>query len=137
MFRLVKNLHSGHNAPEPMRVTLSTPVTQGRGILFTLENGEMVKATATSKSIPTHLLLSDAVEDTEILCTLIPVGAVFSTAVTEEPADLKVGSEYMLSADGEAVSATLAAGEVRGVCIFDACGARHAGEEILVTLPIR
>lgn len=132
MFHLIKILNGRAGVPEPERVPLSTPVTVAYGDLAVIKGGTLVKADATLATLPTHLILADAENAAEVLASPITPEMIFEAPAAALPTAMTVGSEYLLSADGKAVSATAVTSGKRGATLVSKAGAHLAGDNLLV-----
>ena len=131
MFTLIKILGRGRNVPEPKRYTLTENASLSYGTPATLAEGRLTPITATSTAPATHLVMAST-EGKEALCARISPDMIFETTLMTDAADLCIGTEYLLSADGHGLSATPASGSLRGACLFDNCDARKSGDTVLV-----
>lgn len=131
MFHLTKILNGRIGVPEPQRILLSTAVTVKYGMLAIIKDGALTVFNASSTALPTHLILSDS-EGREVLAAPVTPDMRFEVKTSASPAAMTVGTEYLLNADGTAVSATAAASGKRGACLIDTMGAKTAGDRIVV-----
>ncbi|MBE6655967.1 MAG: hypothetical protein E7609_03720 [Ruminococcaceae bacterium] len=131
MFHLIKILNGRIGVPEPERITLTTATSARYGTLAILKDGALTPFTATSSALPTHLILKDSTGN-EVLAASITPDMLFEVKVSAAPTAMTVGTEYLLSADGTAVSATAVSGGKRGAQLVDKMGARAAGDSLCV-----
>lgn len=131
MFHLTKILNGRIGVPEPERIPLNTAVTVTYGSLAVIKDGTLTPMSGTSTTLPTHLILADST-GSEVLAALITPEMIFETKVTADPTAMKVGAEYLLTADGSAVTATAVTSGKRGALLVDKTGALQAGDCILV-----
>ena len=131
MFTLIKIENSGRNVPEPLRLAVSAAVNAPYGTPLSVKGGTATPLTASTTAAATHILLANA-NGTSLLCARVTPDMVFEVPLSAAPSAMKVGTEYALSADGSAVSATAVSGSVRGAILVDTCGAAKAGDKILV-----
>jgi len=132
MYHLIKIKNARTNVPEPMRLALASPVTVGRGIPVTVKEGLLTVCNDKSTVPPTHITLSGAKDESFVLCYEVSPDMVFETHVTASPADMKLGTEYLISADGKSIGATAVTGSLAGAVLVDKCGAEKAGDRLLV-----
>lgn len=131
MFHLAKILNGRIGVPEPERIPLNAAVTVTYGSLAVIKDGTLSPVSATSATLPTHLILADS-EGNEVLAAVITPEMIFEAKVTADPSAMKAGAEYLLSTDGTAVTATAVTSGKRGALLVDKTGAIQAGDRILV-----
>lgn len=131
MYKLIKITNAGCNVPEPMRLSLKNDTVCDRGVPFYLSDGTFTPVTSGTKRLPTHMTICES-DGKDVLCYEITSQMVFAVKAEGSPADMTVGSEYLLSANGTAVSLTKATGDLRGALLLSKNGASKAGDEILV-----
>ena len=131
MFHLAKILNGRIGVPEPERIPLNAAVTVTYGSLAVIKDGTLSPVSATSTTLPTHLILADS-EGNEVLAAVITPEMIFEAKVTADPSAMKAGAEYLLSTDGTAVTATAVTSGKRGALLVDKTGAIQAGDRILV-----
>ena len=132
MYNLIKITSSGVNVPEHLRIPLCAPASCDRATPFFLESGVLVPFSHTSTHLPTHVTVA-RVEGSEALAYEILPAMVFSVKVSGDPADMKIGTEYLLSEDGKSVTATKVSGSLRGAVLLSKNGAKASGDEIFVS----
>ena len=132
MFHLIKILNARTGTPEPMRIPLSTPATVEYGTPVLIKGGTLAKCDAAATALPTHLILADAVNESEVLASPISPEMVFEVPASALPTAMTVGSEYLLGADGKSVSATAVSSGKRGATLLSKAGATHVGDNLLV-----
>ena len=131
MFHLAKILNGRIGVPEPERIPLNAAVTVTYGSLAVIKDGTLSPVSATSATLPTHLILADS-EGNEVLAAVITPEMIFEAKVTADPSAMKAGAEYLLSTDGTAVTATAVTSGKRGALLVDKTGAIQAGDRILI-----
>ena len=131
MFHLTKILNGRTGVPEPQRVSLGSAVTVKYGTLAIIKDGALIAFNASSTALPTHLILADS-EGKEVLAAPITPDMRFEVKASASPAAMTVGTEYLLNADGTAVSATVAASGKRGALLVDKLGAKASGDKLCV-----
>ena len=131
MFHLSKILNGRIGVPEPERIALSTAATVKYGTLAIIKGGALTVFDATATALPTHLILSDS-EGKEVLAAPISLDMIFEAKTSASPTAMAVGSEYLLSSDGSAVSATAVSSGKRGATLVSRVGALAAGDTVLV-----
>ena len=131
MFHLIKILNGRVGVPEPERIALSSEVNVKYGTLAILKNGTLTPFTAGSTALPTHLILADSTGHSVLAAPLSP-DMLFEAKLSSSPDAMSVGGEYLLTADGTAVSATAVSGEKRGALLVDKSGAHAAGDRVCV-----
>lgn len=132
MFHLIKILNGRAGVPEPERVSLTAPVTVEYGTPVVIKGGTLVKADASLAALPTHLVLCDAKNASEVLVSPISPEMVFEVPAAAIPTAMTVGSEYLLSSDGKLVTATAVTSGKRGATLVSKAGAQIAGDNLLV-----
>ena len=132
MYNLIKITSSGVNVPEHVRLTLATEASLERAMPFYLENGALVPVTAATTHLPTHMTVK-AVDGKDVLCYEILPQMVFSVKASGDPTAMTIGTEYVLSENGESVTSTKVSGSVRGAVLLSENGAKTAGDEIFVS----
>jgi len=132
MYKLIKILNAGINVPEPVRITLDSAVTVSRGMPVIISGGALTVLSDKATSLPTHVTLAP-VDGKEVLCFAVTPDMVFETTASAAPTAMKVGNEYLLSADGSAVSATAVSGSLRGAVLMNKNGASAAGDSLLIS----
>ena len=131
MFHLLKILNGRTGVPEPARIALSTATTVKYGTPVIISEGVLTKMSASSTSLPTHLILADS-EGKEVLATPIFPEMVFEVPVSGSPATLAPGKEYLLSSDGTTLTATAADSSKRGAKLMAKSGAKNTGDLVTV-----
>ncbi len=131
MLHLIKILNGRIGVPEPERITLASAVTVKYGMPVSIKGGVLTPVTSTSTVLPTHLILKDSTEK-EVLAARISPEMRFEIKLSADPASMTVGTEYLLSTDGDTLSATAASGDKRGAILVDKTGARAAGDAVCV-----
>ena len=131
MFHLIKILNGRIGVPEPERITLASAATVNYGTPVCIKGGTLTPVTASSALFPTHLVLKDST-GSEVLVTRISPEMIFEVKTAAAPSTLSVGTEYLLSADGKALSGTAASGDKRGAYLINKAGAREIGDTVCV-----
>ncbi len=131
MFHLIKILNGRIGVPEPHRIKLTAPVSVKYGALAIVKDGALTPFTATATALPTHLILADS-EDSAVLAAPITPDMLFEAKVSVAPTAMTVGTEYLLNADGTAVSATAVSSGKRGATLVDTLAAKAAGDKVCV-----
>ena len=131
MFHLIKILNGRIGVPEPERITLASEISVKYGMLAILKNGTLTPMSATATSLPTHLILADSTGCTVLAAPISP-DMLFEVKLSASPDAMSVGGEYLLTADGTAVSATAVSGDKRGALLVDKKGARAADDCVCV-----
>ena len=132
MFHLIKILNGRIGVPEPERIALTASVTVEYGTPVTIKGGTLVKTDAAATALPTHLILADAANTSEVLAAPISPEMIFEVPAGAAPTAMTVGSEYLLSADGKTVTATAVSSGKRGATLVSKVGAMAAGDNLLV-----
>ena len=132
MLHLTKILNARTGAPEPARIPLTAPVTVRYGTPVILAGGTISVAGNAATALPTHLILADATNAREVLATPITEEMIFEVRLSVAPTAMTLGTEYLLSADGDGLSATAATSGKRGATLIDKTGAHAAGDTVLV-----
>lgn len=132
MYKLIKITSSGVNVPEYTRISLAAHATSERAMPFLLENGAFVPFDASSTRLPTHMTVA-ALDGTEALSYEITPTMVFSVKVNGTPSAMKIGTEYLLSADGKSITSTKVSGSIRGAVLLSKNGAKATGDEVFVS----
>ena len=130
MFHLIKILSGRIGVPEPERIALESEVTVKYGTPVIIKDGALEAASATSTALPTHLILKDRAGKEILACRISPE-MIFEVPAAAAPTAMKVGSEYLLGANGT-VSATAVSSGKRGAVLVDKSGAKEAGDNLLV-----
>ena len=131
MYKLIKITNTGTNVPEPMRLPLSEAASCERAVPFYTENGILTPVNASATRLPTHMTICE-VNGKDVLCYEITPQMVFGVKTASSPDAMTVGTEYVLSADGSAVSASKVTGSLRGAVLLSKDGAKNAGDEVFV-----
>ena len=131
MFHLIKILNGRIGVPEPERISLTTAVTVKYGSPITVKSGVATPVTASTTARPTHLVLADS-DGKELRAARISPEMLFEVKLSAAPSFMTVGTEYLLSADGTAISATAASGDKRGAVLIDKMGAKAIGDTVCV-----
>ena len=132
MYKLIKILNARTNVPETVRMTLEEDTAVMRGTAVCIKDGILSAFTEKSTMLPTHVVLADA-NGKEILCYAVTPDMVFEIPVSVSPADMKVGTEYLLTENGSHLSATVASGSLRGAHLMNKNGASQKGDTLLVS----
>ncbi len=133
MYHLIKIKNARTNVPEPMRLALSAAVTVDRGLPVTVKNGLLTVCNDKSTVSPTHITLAAVENEPFVLCYEVTPDMVFETAVTASPAAVRLGTEYLLSADGASMGTVAVSGSLRGATVVGMNGAKRAGDKLLVS----
>lgn len=131
MFHLIKILNGRQGVPEPERITLASAATVKYGSLAIIKGGTLTPFTASATALPTHLILKDSM-GTEVLAARISPEMHFEVKLSAAPDSMTVGTEYLLSADGSALSATAVSGDKRGALLINKSGACKASDTVTV-----
>ena len=132
MFHLTKILNGRANVPECERIPLYSEVTVPYGTPVSIRGGTLTVADGTATALPTHILLADASGEDSVLVAPITGDMIFEVPVTASPAAMAVGTEYLLSSDGTALSATAVSSGKRGATLVEKMGAVTAGDLVRV-----
>lgn len=132
MFHLIKILNGRAGVPEPERIPLTSPVNVEYGTPVVIRGGALTKCDATATALPTHIILADAKNESEVLASPISPEMLFEVPASASPTAMTVGSEYLLSTDGKTVSATAVSSGKRGATLVSKAGATLAGDNLLV-----
>ena len=100
MLHLIKILNGRVGVPEPERLSLTAAVSVKYGNLITVKDGAATLFTASATALPTHLVLADSESKTP-LCAPISPDMRFEVKLAAAPDAMTVGSEYLLTSDGE------------------------------------
>lgn len=131
MFHLVRILNGRINVPEPQRIALKTTTDAQCGDLVLITNGNATIITNLSPVLPTHYVFAKK-SDTELLAAAVTPEMVFETTVSDSPASMTVGNEYLLSEDGKGIGIATAASGKRGATLHDKLDAQKQGDSVLV-----
>ena len=132
MFHLTKILNGRANVPECERVSLFTEVTVPYGTPVSIRGGTLTVTDGSATALPTHIVLADALGEDTVLAAPITGDMIFEVPVTASPASMAVGTEYLLSANGTALTATAASSGKRGATLVEKMGAVAAGDLVRV-----
>ena len=132
MFHLIKILNARTGAPEPMRIPLASAATVQYGMPVSIKKGVLTAMNSASTSLPTHLILKDGKNTSEVLATPITPEMIFEVPASAAPTAMEVGGEYLLSGDGMSVSATAVSSGTRGATLISKSGAHLVGDNLLV-----
>lgn len=135
MFKLIKMTGSRINVPEPEKLTLSTALTAKAGVPLSVTGGAATVLSDTTTALPTHILLKKATAEKEVLAFRVTPGMIFEVPASATPSAMTTGSEYVLSSDGEKVSATAVSSSKRGAVLVNKNGASATGDTLLVSFP--
>ena len=131
MYKLIKINNARANVPEPVSVRLTAEASAKRAMPVIIADGTLTVASGASETLPTHVTLAP-VSGKVALCYELTPEAVLEVAVDGDPKAMTVGTEYLLSSDGERVSTTKASGTKRGATLISKDGASVDGDTVLV-----
>lgn len=133
MFHLIRILNGRTGTPEPTRVPLSAAVTVRYGTPVIIKNGTLTPMSTSAASLPTHLILANAENKTEVLATPISPDMLFEVPASAVPSGMKAEGEYLVADDGMSVTATAVTSGKRGATLVCAAGAFAVGDNLIVS----
>lgn len=131
MYKLIKITNSGCNVPEPVRFTLAHGASCERGMPFFVDDGILLPVSSSTTRLPTHVAILP-VAGKEVLCYEVTPHMIFSVKTSAPVEFMNVGAEYLLSDNGETITATKVTGNQRGAVLISKNGAKEMGDEVLV-----
>lgn len=133
MFILKKITNAGSNVPEPVRLSLNDIADIPAARPVRLWNGSLNQVTISSSFLPTHMTMQ-RVNGKEALCYEITPNMIFEATVASSPASMKIGTEYSLTLDGDAITSDKTEDiGTKGATLIDKNGATKAGDRVLIS----
>ena len=135
MLTLKRILNRAVNVPEPQRLSLSAEATVDEGAPFALKDGVLTAMKDNTDFIPQFVSYRKEAAKKTVLAYPVNEDMVFEIPLSDAPASMIEGKEYLLSEDGLSLTATAASGSYRGALLFDLAGAEQATDKVLIRFP--
>ena len=132
MFVLTRNLSSGSNVPEPIRLTPAPDMTYKYGSALVARDGVVFNASAEESPM---FIAGETFSDTSkklITCYPITPGMVFRTTLKGDPSILSIGDKVKLKVESGYATAVSDSTDGGVATIFDMNGAQKSGDKIYV-----